>query len=209
MKKIMMVTVISVLLASMITGCSGGVKLEVNQVEYSYGDDGDLTLNMLMEDKELEDEFDVDFDDKEKEIEEDLLDYIEDEIGDDVELKKFKKNKEDATIEMYFEDAEDMYGEIDQSFEDYAEDLYGLDLDELEEEEEFVIYKSEKDLDEDDYEDYEDGIVIRVYGGEEGSYYTFPGKVLLVGDKVDYEKESNQTIFIDEDEYGIIVVEEF
>lgn len=212
MRNMMKLTGLILLLSLVVSGCTllgGGVKLEEDQMEFTFDDDGGLTMRAIMEDDEFEDAFDVDFDDKKKDIEEDMVDYMDDERDTDIEIISLKINKDTAEFEIYMEDAEDMYMELDQTLEDLAEDWFDVDIEDLEKELEFVYYKDEEDLDEDDYEDYADDFVINVGGGDEGMYYTFPSKILLVSDKVDFEKESNNTIFVDKDENGYVVIEEY
>ncbi len=211
MKKTMLVTSLLLVLSMVLSGCflAGGIKLEEDQIEYIFDEDGGLTLRAFMSDKELEDAFDVDFDDKKKEIEEDIIDYFDDEVDTDVEVKKLDISKDTASFELYIEDGEDFFMEMEVSLEDYADDYYGVDVDELEDYEEFVYYKDGDDVKNKDVEDFSDDYVINVHGGDEGAYYTFPSKVLLVGDKVDYEKIDNDTIFIDDGEYGLVVIEEY
>lgn len=206
-KLISIITVITMVAA--LTGCSSKVKLEEDQMHFNFDKDDGITLTALIDDKDLEDDMDIDFDDKVKEIEEDIQDYLDDE-DQDGELISFKKDDDMGLVEIYYDDLDELYMELDNSLEDYADDMYG-DFDDFADEEEFIYYKNEKDVDEDDLEDYEDYYVVSVYGGEDGIYYTFPSKIILVHEDVDYEKISDNTIFIeDSTEWnGVVIIEEY
>lgn len=210
MKRILAITMVLSLVGLMMSGClGGGITLEENQGEYIFDKDGGVTMRAVMEDKDFEDAFDTDFDDKKSDIEDDMKDYIEDELTDDFEIKTLKINKDTAEVEIYFEDSGDMYMELKDTLEDYADDYYGIDLDELEDYMDFVYYKDEEDVKGKDLEDYADYLFIEVYGADEGTYYTFPSKIAIVDEDVKFEKISNNTIFIEDDEWGMVVIEEF
>lgn len=210
MKKVLAMTLVLSLLTVLLSGClGGGIKLEENQVEVIFDKDGGITMRSYSEDRDFEDDFEVDFDDDKDDILKDMEDYIEDYITDDFEIKSLKLNKDTAEFEIYFEDAEDLYMELKDTLEDYAEDWHYVDIEDLEDEEDFVYFKDGEDVKGKDLEDYADYLCVNVHGGDEGSYYTFPSKVAIVSEDVKFEKINNNTIFIEDDEYGVVVIEEY
>jgi len=208
MRKVLALGLVLVFMFSL-TGCFGGVKLEEGQSSYILNKDGEMSFTTYIEDKDLEDQFDVDFDDKDK----DIIGDIEDAMDDwdiKVEVTKFKKKKDFAMITMVIDDVEDMgMTEFEQTLEDYVDDdSWYDDFDEFADDNDFVLFKNEDDVKSKDLEDYADLYLISVSGGDEGAYYEVPGKIILVGDKVDFEKVNNNTIYIDKDEYGFIAYED-
>lgn len=209
MKKILSFTLAAALTLSL-TGCFGGIKLEENQTHLTLNKDGEITMEAIMEDKDFEDAFDVDFDDKEKDIIKDLEEYFDDE---DVkaEVKKLNLKKDTAEITLVIEDGEDYLSAIDETLEDLADDAgYDSIEDYVDDYDyEFVTFKDEEDIDSDDLEkDYADYIYINVYGGEEGMYYTLPSDIVAVTD-MKFEKIKKDTIFIEDGEYGYILIKEY
>lgn len=211
MKKVLSVLLVLVMVFAL-AGCSSGPKLEEDQVHYTLTKDGELTLKMYGELDELEDDFDIDEDDSEKDIAEDIVDYFDDEMDLDVEVT-VKKSKDMVTVTIVIEDAEDFYffGDLEQSLEDLCDDYTGDDdiedfLDSWDIE--FQEFKNEKDVDNDDMEDYKDDFIMSVYGGDEGVYYTLPSDILLVSD-FDFERVNNNTIFVEDGEDGYVIYKEY
>lgn len=205
MKKILAVVL---MLSLVLVGCSAGkIVLEEDQMHVAFNSDGGVAMTMCMEDKEFEDEFDVDVDDDISDIMDDVKDYIEDQDEDvDFEVKSLKIVDDMVVLSVYVEDGKDIYMEIEDSLEDYAEYNYE-DIDEMAEEEEFVYFKNGEDVDEDDVEQYEDYDIYEVSGADEGAYYTFPGKIAIVSEDMDFERVDAYTIFVEDGEYGIVVFE--
>lgn len=206
MKKVSIILLVAFFIVNL-SGCKANVKLEEGQTYTILDSKGKMTMSVFLSDKEFDGSYGIDFDDDDKEIKEGIVDLFDDVYGMDVEISKFKKGKDYVKFTLTSTDAKDFGYDLRYTLEDYAEDSYYDDVDDMSEYESFVLYKNDKDLDEDQLEDYEDAIVIYVYGGEEGSYYKLPGKILLVDDNMDYKKISGDTIFIEDDEYGIIVIE--
>jgi hypothetical protein len=198
MRKILSLSLALVLVLSL-TGCFGS-KLEEGQGRYSFNKDGELNLEMSIEDKDLDDMFDADFDDKTKDIEDDIMDEWEDTGMEDAEIKSLKKKGDYLYLEIFIEDGEDVsWNDLDYTLEDYLEDSYYEDYDDLQEEVEFVEFKSEDEIDEDDLEDYEDNLVLTVYGGEEGMYWVVPDDIVLVSGDCKYERISATEIYVEDD----------
>ncbi|MBN2222518.1 MAG: hypothetical protein JW708_09965 [Vallitaleaceae bacterium] len=208
MKKLLSFTLTTALLFSL-TGCFGGIKLEENQSHLTMNKDGEITLEAIMEDRDFEDAFDVDFDDKEKDVIKDLEEYFDDE-DITVEVKKLKLNKDTAEITIFIEDGEDYLSKIDETLEDLADDSGYDDIEDFVEayDYEFVTFKDEEDIDSKDLEDYADYIYLNVYGGEEGMYYTTPSDIEAVSD-LKFERINKNTIFIEDGEYGYILIKEY
>lgn len=80
-------------------------------------------------------------------------------------------------------------------FEDLADDL------------EFVTFKNEKRIDEEQLEDYKGLYAIAVYGYEEGAYFKIPGKIILVLDTINFKRITNDTIYVKDENDGIILFE--
>lgn len=204
MRKIIIGSFLLVLVFAL-TSCSSGIDLEEGQAYWTFDEDGGLTMEMLVDSDDFEDEFDADLDDKDKEIIEDLEDSFDDQDVD-AEVKSLKVKKDTVNIEIYVEDSKDIFMEIKDTLEDLA-DQWDMDLEDFLDGNELVYYKNEKDVDEDDIEDYEDLLYIRVSEGSDGMYYTVPGKIILVSDTLDFEKISNDTIYVDDDN-GYVFFEE-
>jgi len=182
--------------------------LEEGQSSYILNKDGSMIFTTYIEDKDLEDSFDVDFDDKDTDIMSDIEDAMDD-WDVSVEVTKFDKIEEFALITMLIEDLEDMgRSEFEQTIEDYVDDdSWYDDFDEFADDNDFVLFKNEDDVKSQDLQDYADLYMISVSGGDEGAYYEVPSNIVLVSDKVDFERVNNTTIYIDQDEYGYIAYE--
>lgn len=207
MRKISFVLLATFLIISL-SGCKSNVKLEEGQTYTILDSKGKMTMSAFLSDKEFDGSYGVNFDDDDDEIKESIVDLFDDVYGMDVEVSKFKKGKDNVKFTLVSEDAEDFGYDLEYTLEDYAEDNYYEDIDDMSEYESFVFYKNDEDLNEDELEDYEDAIVIYVYGSEEGAYYKFPSKILLIDEDMDYEKVSSNTIFVEDNESGLIVIEE-
>ena len=202
MKKLLAVLT-TVLLMFSLTGCLSGLKLEEGQAHYTLSDKGEVTLEGIMSDNDAEDDLGIDFDDSKKDIEKDIIDQFDD-MGVDVEIKKIKVGKDTLSLTMVIEDGEDMGMGADYTLSDYADDMYYEDIDALADSEDFVLYKNGKDIDGKDLGDYEDYNIINVSGSDEGCYYTVPGKIVALSD-IDFQEKGNDTIFIEDGKYGIII----
>lgn len=207
MRKISFVLLAAFLIISL-SGCKANVKLEEGQTYTILDSKGKMTMSAFLSDKEFDGSYGVDFDDNDDEIKESIVDLFDDVYGMDVEVSKFKKGKDNVKFTLISEDAEDFGYDLEYTLDDYSEDNYYEDIDDMSEYESFVLYKNDEDLDDDELEDYENAIVIYVYGSEEGAYYKFPSKILLVDEDMDYKKVSSNTIFVDDNESGLIVIEE-
>lgn len=207
MKKVSSVILVFLLIISL-SGCKSNVKLEEGQTYTVLDSDGGMSMSVFLSDKELDGSYGVDFDDDEDEIEESIIELFDDSYGMDVEITKFKKGKDNVSFTMTSEDAEDYGYDLEYTLEEFAEDSYYEDIDELAETESFIVYKDEKDLDEDELKNYEDAIVIYVGASDEGSYYKFPSKILLVDENLDYNKVSSDTIFIEDNGFGMVIIEQ-
>lgn len=212
MKKTIALALVVTMIISL-TGCfgsGGSVKLEEGQSHYTFNEDGELTLVGYMDGDDLEDDFEIDFDDDEDDIKDDMQDFMDDGIEEaagfldidwEVEIEEVKKDGDFATVTVVFSDFEFMYmGMWYEKLEDLMDDDYTDTPD-------FVSFSKGDDVDEDDLEDYEDNFTIYVDGGDEGSYYEFPGKIQLVDEDIKFEKTSDSIIFIEDGEEGFITVD--
>lgn len=204
MKKIIAFVLVLTLILTL-TGCKA--KVGEGQRRIELNSKGEVIITWSIEDKDAEDYWDIDFDDSTKEIKEDLLDDWEDGSMEDAEIKTLKKQKDFLYIEVFIEDGEDAGYELDETLEDEMEDYYE-DYEEMQDDLEFVEFKSGDEIDEDELEDYEDYYILYVSGGEEGAYYALPNKIVLVEGDIKYERINNNEIFVEDGEYGIIVIEE-
>lgn len=209
MKKIL-VLVLALTMVLSFSGCSKGISLEEGQQHYTIKGD-ELTIVSVVEDRDFEDDFDIDFDDDEDDIEDDIVDMFDDYDMD--ASVKVKKSKDTATITIVFDDAEDFLGQkIDDTFEDFVDEMTGDDdiedyLDDYDVE--FVEFKSGDDIDNKDMEDYADYIILSVSGDDEGSYYTAPNDIVAVSlSSKDYEYVSKDTIYVEDGEYGYILIKD-
>lgn len=198
MKKFLAVIMALVFVLSL-TGCSK-VKLKEGESHIVIDKKGTVSIEFYMSDKDADKTFDIDTEDKVKDIKEDLEDLFDD-YDIDAEIKNVKASKDYLKFTMVVEDADDYGIDLDMTLEDYADDRY-CDIDELEDEGiKFYTYKSEgKDkVKSKDLEDYEDYKVLGVNstsltGGE--VYITVPGEIVLVTDGIKFEKVSKNTIYI-------------
>jgi hypothetical protein len=182
-----------------------GVDIEEEQSSYVLNKDSELTMVITIDEDDLDDIYDADFDDSVKEITEDLEDFLDD-VDSDGEIKNIKKKDDYIELTLFFEDAEDQTGDI-YTLEDEA-DWYD-DMEDYADDNPLVYFKSGDDVDEDDFEDYEDYLILSVWGGEEGAYFEVPSEIELVSDRMDYERINNNTIFVEDGESGIIVFDEY
>lgn len=207
MKKLLTLSLVTILIFTL-TGCSGA-KLEEGQKRLELNADEEITLSRSVEDKDAEDRWDIDFDDKLSEIEDDIIDEWEDTNAEDYEILTLKKQDDYLFIEIFIDDADDyLWLDIDTTLEDLMESDWYDDFEEYQEDMEFVDYKSDDEIDEDELEDFEDYLVFVVTGGEEGSYYVVPGNIVLVSGDCDYEVINSKQIFIEDEESGYIVYED-
>lgn len=179
-------------------------ELENGQMYFNFKKDT-VALSISLSGEDAEDTFDIDMNDSNN----DIKDAIADSFGndfDEVEITAFKKGKDYIyfTIEV---DADSFSNGMEGSY--YAElslgdlaDEYGLgSVGELCDYYTFVDYSKEKDIDEEDLEVYGDDYVAYVFAPIDGAfdngvYFQFPNKILLITDNVKYKKISSNTIFI-------------
>lgn len=188
---------------SILTGCTK-VKLEENQSFATFKSNGDVILSEYLSDNDADDYLDIDTSDKNSKIKKDLISFFDDNLNMDVKVTKIKATKDYIKFTITSKDADNMGFDADYALSDYADDYYGDDVDVLAENQDFVYFKNGNDVKDKDLSDYEDDIAVQVNGGEEGTYYKFPGKILVLND-LDFNKISNDTIYIDDDENGIVV----
>lgn len=201
MKKVLLPLSLIILLS--LTGCSN-TKLEPGESFITFKKDS-VSIACSVSDKDVKKVYDIRFKDSSKEIKEELTDYLSDVHDEDIKITKFKKGKDFINFIYELEDAEDI-GYLDETtLEDYADDLRYDDVEELADDVEFITYGKEKSVDSDDIDKYEDDLVQLVKGGNKGTYYKIPNKILLVSEKLKYEKISNDTIYIKRNSSGIIV----
>jgi hypothetical protein len=193
-------------LALLFTSCGGsGISLKEGQYSVNIKSNGDVTIEYLMSKKKAEKEFDIDFDDSNKDIIKDLEDYFDDNMRAEGKVTIKKKTKDQILFSASFKKGEMKSINIKNTLEDYA-DNYGIDVDELPDKMnlDFVYFKNGKDVDEDDLEKYEDYIAFQVSGDDEGVYFTFPGKIEIVSD-IDFKRINDNTIFVEDGEFGLVV----
>lgn len=193
-------------LALLFTSCGGsGISLKEGQYSVNIKSNGDVTIEYLMSKKKAEKEFDIDFDDSNKDIIKDLEDYFDDNMRAEGKVTIKKKTKDQILFSASFKKDEMKSINIKNTLEDYA-DNYGIDVDELPDKMnlDFVYFKNGKDVDEDDLEKYEDYIAFQVSGDDEGVYFTFPGKIEIVSD-IDFKRINDNTIFVEDGEFGLVV----
>lgn len=202
MKKIFLLPLLFIILLSFV-GCSK-IKLETGESFVTFNKDS-VSVACSVSDKDAKKLYDVRIKDSNKDIKEDLVDYFSDIYDEDIKITEFKKGKDYINFTYELEDAEDI-GYLDETtLEDYADDLRYDDVEELADDVEFITYDKEKSVDSDDIDKYEDDLVQVVQGGNKGMYYKAPNKILLVPEKLKYEKISNDTIYIKRNSSGIIV----
>lgn len=193
-------------LALLFTSCGGsGISLKEGQYSVNIKSNGDVTIEYLMSKKKAEKEFDIDFDDSNKDIIKALEDYFDDNMRAEGKVTIKKKTKDQILFSASFKKGEMKSINIKNTLEDYA-DNYGIDVDELPDKMnlDFVYFKNGKDVDEDDLEKYEDYIAFQVSGDDEGVYFTFPGKIEIVSD-IDFKRINDNTIFVEDGEFGLVV----
>lgn len=202
----------ALLVLILLVGCKKPIKLEEGQFHQIFYEDGSMKMNFNMSAKQAEDNFGFDLEkDDQDDIEEEMLDKIE-EFDSDIELKSLKVTEDYIKYSLFYDDGEDILGyDFDETLGEYAEVYYGWDIETIAEELAFDIYEDEEEADEDDVIDYEDARALSAYGSSDGAYYTFPTKILLVGElygDMAYEKISSNTIFVEEDVEVLVVYEE-
>lgn len=201
MKKALLPLTLIILLS--LTGCSK-TKLEQGESFVTFKKDS-VSVAFSVSEKDAKKLYDIRFKDNSKDIKEDLVDYFSDIFDADIKITEFKKGKDFINFTYEIEDAEDLGYYDETTLEDYADDLRYDDVEELAEEIEFITYDKEKSVDSDDIDKYEDDFVQYVTGGDKGIYYKTQNKILLVTEKVKYEKISKDTIYIKRNSSGIIV----
>jgi len=215
MKKALSVLMIFAVLLTLV-GCGSKVKLYPGQVFVEFKKDT-VAIQFSVPKDDAEDEFDINFKDSTKSIQKDLEDYFSDDYDGDVKIKDLKKGKDyiSFTVELDADDFADMYRysyHNEYTLEDYADDRGYDDVDELAENQKFVLYSNGKTVDEDDVSKYEDDYAVMVFGSGlgmfgQGAYFKFPKNILIVAKDLKYEKISNNTIFIKRSSSsGIVVV---
>jgi len=194
----------------------GDVELENGQMYFNFKKDT-VALSVSLSGDDAEDELDIDMNDSTNDIKEAILDSFGNDF-DDVEITAFKKGKDyiSFTIEVDADSfSEGMPGSYydEYSLSDLAEE-YGLDgVEELCDYYTFVDFSSEEEIDEDELAEFEDHYVAYVFAPidgafDEGVYFQFPKKILLITDNVKYKKISNNTIFIKSNsEAGLVVIQ--
>ncbi|NLE25695.1 MAG: hypothetical protein GX625_10215 [Clostridiaceae bacterium] len=201
MKKALLPLTLIILLS--LTGCSK-TKLEQGESFVTFKKDS-VSVACSLSGKDAKSEYGIRIKDNSKDIKEDLVDYFSDIFDADIKITEFKKGKDFINFTYEIEDAEDLGYYDETTLEDYADDLRYDDVEELAEEIEFITYDKEKSVDSDDIDKYEDDFVQYVTGGDKGMYYKTQNKILLVTEKLKYEKISNDTIYIKRNSSGIIV----
>lgn len=204
MKKFISLLLAATLILSL-SGCSliSKSKIEEGQVHWTLDKDGALTIEMAVNEDDADDDFNIDLGDKEKDIEEDLVDSFDD-MDIDVEVKSLKVKNDVLYATLFLEDAEDMGIDMEATFEEYVEDMFYEDIEAYSDSYDFVLYKDGDDIKAKDLEDYADYNVMTIYGNKDGSYITVPGKIEALTD-LSFEKISNDTIFVDDKDTGIIL----
>lgn len=205
MKKLVTLIITIVILVSL-SGCKSNIKLEEGQSYLILNEKSEMTMSVYLSDKEFDGSYGIDFDDDDDEIKENIIELFDDVYDMDMEVKKFKKGKDNVKFTLFSEDGDKFGYDLDYTLEDYADDNFYEDIDALSEYQAFLTYKDGEDLDEDDLEDYADSIILYVYGSDEGSYYKFPSEILLVDDNMDYEKIAKNIIYVDDNESGYVVL---
>ncbi len=201
MKKALLPLTLIILLS--LTGCSK-TKLEQGESFVTFKKDS-VSVACSLSEKDAKKLYDIRIKDDNKDIKEDLVDYFSDNYDIDIKITKFKKGKDFINFTYETEDAEDIGYYDDTTLEDYADDLRYDDVEELADDMEFITYDKEKSVDSDDIDKYEDDLVQFVKGGDKGMYYKTPNKMLLVSEKLKYERISKDTIYIKRNSSGIIV----
>lgn len=196
----------------LLVGCKAPLKLEEGQYFQTFNNDGSARMSIVMSADDAEEifGFDLNKDDKE-DIEEEILEKLE-EMDTDIELRTLKVTEDYLKYTLIYEDGEDILGyDLNDTLEDYADDYYGMDLETLAEDIEFIYYKDGEEVDEDHVTEYEDARVMTAYGSTDGAYFRFPGKILILGEifgDLEYEKISSNTIYVEEDVEVLVVYEE-
>lgn len=182
----------------------GKNELENGQMYFNFKKDT-VALSISLSGEDAEDSFDIDMNDSNDDIKDAIVDSFGNDF-DEVEIIDFKKGKDYLyfTIEV---DADSFSSGMEGSY--YAglslgdlADEYGLGgVGELCDYYTFVDYSKEKAIDEEELEEYADDYVAYVFAPIDGAfdngvYFQFPKKILLITDNVKYKKISNNTIFI-------------
>lgn len=204
MKKALLLTLIFVVLLSLV-GCSNKTKLEPGETFVTF-EKNSIIVSCVVPGDDAEDDFRIRMKDSSKEIRKDLEDYFSDIFDDEYKITEFKKGKDYISFTYELEDIRAMGFFKKTTLKEYAEDFGYDDLEEMAEYNEFILYSNEKSVDEDDLEEYEDEYVQIVFGGDNGTYYKFPNKILLVSDGLKYKKISNDTIYIKRNSIPKIIV---
>jgi hypothetical protein len=217
MKKIMSLVLVTAMLVSL-TGCDlisgllggGGYDLEEGESHIIITADGELTAVMAMSEDVLDEDFDADIGDDEEDIMADMQDMIDDQLDEwdidtDIEITEVKVKDDVAFVTLVSEDFEFLFPQCYETLEDYADMMGGYEV--IAEATPFITYEDEDDVDEDDLEDYADGTVIGLDGGEEGTYFEFEDDIALVSDDMDFEMIESNIIYVEGDESGLIVID--
>lgn len=202
MKKLFL-TFIFILFTISLTGCFSKVKLEEDQSHLTIYKDGEIKLVAIVSEDTADDVYDVDIEDKKKDVEKDILDYFDDNHID-VEIDKLRIKKDTIEVTLTLEDSKDLDIRMKDTLEDYAKDWGYKDVEALSEYQDFILYKDDEEIKSKDLEDYEDYAILNLSGENDGCYYTIPGEIILVSD-MDYERINKEIIYIDDGEYGIVV----
>ncbi len=203
-KTIIFVLVISLIM--LLVGCTPSVSLEENQLHFILDKDGSGTLRMELDQDGLVWFFDLDINSD--------IDYLMDAIeeffvvdGINVTIKKVAVVNNDIKVEILFYDFEDLGFGGDNDLDDLIKDWGYIDAKELAIEWPFVTYEENNPIEPSDLKDYEDYIYLELDGMYEGTYYSVPGKIVLVEQALVFEYINENTIYIDEG-LGWILFEE-
>jgi len=217
MKKIISIVLVLTMVVSL-TGCDaisgllggGGHKLEEGESYAIINADGELTVEMAISADMLDEDFNADIDDDPEDIMDDMQDMIDDELDNldlksDIEVTDVKVKDDIATVTIVAEDFEFLFPVCYETLADYADLMGGYEA--IADMTPFITYEDEDELDDKDLEDYEDGTVLSVDGGEEGTYFEFDDDIAIVTDDMKFEMIKSNIIYVKGGDSGLIVLD--
>lgn len=183
--------------------------LSVGQSHITYHSDGRYEMSANMESSDFEWLYEGDFNDSEAEMRDAIVEYYDLWYSANVEVMNLAKHSNsveftfigedvmylDYTYNYTLQDQADWYGGFDGLFDTYN----------------FMNFNDRSPLmSSDELAQYANNHAI--FAGTDfsgnGTYYTFPGDILVVDGYMTWAKVSNNTIFVDDWSYGIIIFED-
>jgi len=183
----------------------GKVTLEDDQEMYIISYDGSVTIRVKVPGEEIADEVGFNFSkDSDSNIKKAIESYLKD-IGVDARINEIKKDSNMLFVDITYPKADEILYNQYYRLDDYIEVFYDGIIEELSGDLGFKLYSNGSSLDSGDLEKYYADMIIEVDNMVIGTYFEFPGKILLVSDDLEYTKIDDYTILIEDNDWGYVI----